>query len=58
MRKLTGIWFAVAVFLAVSWVGNCIRFANCNFKPTYKAEVIYGVGIVTGIPFCWWNFDK
>ena len=58
MKKLIGIWGVVMVFLLVSWVGNIIHFANCDFKPSYKAEVIYGVGIVTGIPFCWWDFGK
>jgi len=40
----------LAVFLtaAVGEIKCIIKFVQCDFKESYKAEAIYGIGIVTG----------
>lgn len=53
-RIITIIW----IILFCSWLQSCIKLANCDFKPSYKAEVMYGIGVVVGIPFGWFNFGK
>lgn len=36
----------VALLVAVGWVKNIIKLANCDFEAPYKAEVIHAVGII------------
>jgi hypothetical protein len=31
------------------WAMNIYKFASCDFEPSYKAEIVHGVGIVTPI---------
>lgn len=43
--------FGVALLLFIlnlplGWVLNVVDFASCDFKPSYKVEVLRGVGIV------------
>ena len=44
----------------LSWPVNAYRLFKCDFKPSYKGEVIHAIGIFT--PTClvtaWSNFDK
>lgn len=44
------------IFLTLIWCatifgyGRCIyKFCKCDFESSYKAEVIYGVGVFTGL---------
>ncbi len=39
----------LVIFLAVSisWVVNLFKFIDCDFEPSYKAEIIHGIGVVT-----------
>ncbi len=39
------------VLIFVGWVMNVVKFTQCDFEPSYKAEVIRAVGIVTPIGF-------
>lgn len=32
--------------IAIGWVKNIIKLTNCDFEAPYKAEIIYGIGII------------
>jgi hypothetical protein len=49
-KSILGILFVV-VFPIISWIANLMQFCNLDFQPTYKLEIIKGIGIV--IP--WWS---
>jgi len=59
MRKNSGftmielvVFIFVAVLLCVGPIGyvmNAVRFAKCDFKEPYNAEIVHGVGLVTPI---------
>lgn len=36
------------IFATIGEIRCIYKFIQCDFKPSYKAEVIYGVGIFTG----------
>ena len=37
----------VIVFLAaIGWIKNIFKLANCDFEPSYKAEVIHTIGLI------------
>ena len=46
MKVFTVIWFTIVLFCVYGWVNNVVKLANCDFEPSYKAEVIHGVGIL------------
>ena len=35
--------------LGVGWIINLVDFIRLDFKPPYKAEIIRGIGVVTGL---------
>jgi hypothetical protein len=39
------------VFSGISWAVNVYRFVKLDFEPSYKAEIIHGVGLFS--PVCW-----
>lgn len=49
---LTGIAIVLVttacLFASIGWCLSVVKFAKTDFKYPYKAEVIYGVGVVTG----------
>jgi len=32
--------------IGVGWVKDIVKLSHCDFKPPYKAEVVYTVGII------------
>ena len=40
--------FAVVVIIvvAVGWIKNVIKLADCDFSAPYKCEVVHGVGLI------------
>jgi hypothetical protein len=36
----------VVVVVAVGWVKNVIKLANCDFEAPYKGEVIHTLGLI------------
>lgn len=41
------IFGAVVIFVvAVGWVMNIVKLANCDFEAPYKCEVIHTVGLI------------
>lgn len=39
---------SITLLAFVGWIKCIVHFCNCDFKESYKAEIIYGVGICTG----------
>lgn len=48
MKKFLMGLLIIVIFMS-GWVRGIVRFCECDFKESYKAEVIYGVGVVTGL---------
>lgn len=40
---------ALTIVLLVGYVNDILKLVKCDFEAPYKAEVIYGVGAVTGL---------
>ena len=50
MKKTSGcLTLLLAVFLSAGEVLSVIKFVKSDFKPSYKREIVYGVGMVTGL---------
>lgn len=49
MRLLVIVYAFVGLFLFAGYVQCVVKFVSCDFKPSYKAEIVYGVGLVTGL---------
>ena len=45
---------------AAGWVKNLIKLSECDFEAPYKAEIIYGVGILppVGMVTGWLDLGK
>lgn len=46
MNKFFIVILASMIFLAATYSVNLVRFVNCDFEQPYKAEVVYGSGLV------------
>lgn len=47
---ITTLLFAsIAVAGIIGWVKCLIKLTECDFEPSYKAEVIYTVGTFSGL---------
>lgn len=57
---LITIYVLIVLFLVIGEIKCIIHLIQCDFKPSYKAEVLYGVDAVTGLGgiFGWFNFGK
>ena len=61
--KTTAIAIALHLFILMGglglWGANLYRLVKCDFEPSYKAEVIYGIGIFTPtfIVTAWMDID-
>lgn len=46
--------------IGLGWVKNIVKFTKCDFKTPYKAEIIYGVGLLplVGAVTGWLNVGK
>lgn len=51
---------AILILFAIGYVKDIIHLLNCDFKGPLKAEILYGIGAVTGLGgiFGWINFGK
>lgn len=50
----------LVLFIVSSWCVNFYRFVTCDFEPTYKAEVLYGIGVFvvpTFVVTAWIDID-
>jgi len=48
--KFVIIYLAIMVFAGISWVKNALNLVGCDFEPSYKAEIIYAIGVFS--PTC------
>ena len=55
-------FIAVVIFivLAIGYVKGVVKLVQCDFKPSYKAEIIYSVGVISGLNgvLGWIDFGK
>jgi len=49
MRKILIMQLVVILVIGTGWVKNLIKLADCDFEPSYKAEIIHIVGLVPPI---------
>lgn len=43
------LYISLIIAALVGEVKCLIKFIDCDFEPSYKAEVIYGLSLVTGL---------
>ena len=36
----------IVILILTGWIKSIIKFSSCNFEPSYKAEVFYGIGSI------------
>lgn len=48
-KKFIIIWVALVIIALVGEVKCVIKLVKCDFQPSYKAEILYGVGTFTGL---------
>lgn len=46
MKLLFIIQIVILLVIGTGWVKSIVHLSNCDFEPAYKAEVIYGVGVL------------
>lgn len=45
LKRAVVIVVPVAAILLIGYASNIVKLAHCDFKPSYKAEILRGVGI-------------
>jgi len=60
MKKLSIITLIIYVVMITGYIKGVVKLCQCDFEPSYKAEVIYGIGTVTGLGVIlgWIDFGK
>ena len=50
--------FIIWGFALAGYIQNIVHLIQCDFEPSYKAEILYGIGACTGLGalFGWFNF--
>lgn len=58
MKVIT--YFAFIALILTGEIMCIVKFFKCDFEPSYKAEIIYGVSMCTGIGVVtgWMDFGK
>lgn len=46
LKNLLFVYILIIGIVGTGWVKNIIKLSNCDFQAPYKAEVIYGIGII------------
>lgn len=44
--NITITYVIIIVLIGAGWVNNVIKLSECDFEPSYKAEVIHTVGLI------------
>lgn len=60
---MKGLMIAALLVLALAttgWVKNIIKLSECDFEAPYKAEVVYGIGVIpmVGMVTGWLDVGK
>ncbi len=61
MKNVILVIYGIIMILILSgWIQCLVKFCKCDFKESYKAEVIYGAGLCTGTGCIigWFDFGK
>ena len=40
------VWFGLVIAIGIGYVSNIVKLIDCDFKPSYKCEIIRVVGLV------------
>lgn len=54
-----GCFMLIVWIIAIAgYIQNIVHLVQCDFEPSYKAEILYGIGVCTGLGaiFGWFNF--
>lgn len=46
MRKLFSVVLFIYAYFIVCWIVNLVQFIQCDFEPSYKDEIIKGIGVL------------
>lgn len=63
MEKLMNTIFKVQILIMLvmlaGWVQSIVKLTKCDFKPSYKAEVVYAIGCIppVGMIVGWMNIE-
>lgn len=38
--------FIIYAYFIVCWIVNLVQFIQCDFEPSYKDEIIKGIGVL------------
>jgi hypothetical protein len=49
MRTAYTIYFCLVLAIAIGMVKNIIKLTDCDFEPSYKAEIIHIIGLIPPI---------
>lgn len=60
MKTVMFVQLIILLIVGTGWVKNLIKLTECDFEPSYKAEVIHIVGIIppVGMVTGWLDFGK
>lgn len=58
--KTLAIAAVLFIFVGVGEILGIVKLIHCDFQAPYKAEILYGVGIPTGLNavFGWMDFGR
>ena len=42
-------WFLIIIAFGIGWIKCIVKEINCDFKAPYKAEIVYGIGIIVPV---------
>jgi hypothetical protein len=62
-RTVETVWhiqLLLVIIIGTGWVKNIIKLSDCDFEPSYKAEVIHLVGLIppVGMITGWMDHGK
>ena len=46
MKNISALGIIIWLVILTGWVKSIIKLSECDFEPSYKAEVIYMVGSI------------
>jgi hypothetical protein len=49
MKNLSLLPLILPVYFLICWIVNFIQFINLDFEPSYRDELVKGLGVFTGI---------
>ena len=60
MKTVMFVQLIILLIVGTGWVKNLIKLTECDFEPSYKAEVIHIVGIIppVGMVTGWLDVGK